>query len=232
MADEFLNADSSALTPCILPCAHRRRGCQGVRREHHVPSDPDQGSASGGLNKRGLTQAAACPLLKRPFGLTAGGQLCRRQHTFLARADLHPPLFQTKAGTSTSTTIVGTIRGVVEREGPKGLYRGIQAQIVSAFVVGAILLTVRMGCVFLTDGRSCCCCRCVLTLQQIMGGYRGQPLLSSPSVAAGVSSCADLRRPCFNGAQVKEKTFGASYVTVRWLQSQRLAASGKRLTAA
>lgn len=57
------------------------------------------------------------------------------------------PVIRTKvvlqAGSLETRTIAGTMRELVAREGPSGLYKGIQAQMLRTVVVGALLLMAR-----------------------------------------------------------------------------------------
>lgn len=54
---------------------------------------------------------------------------------------LPPPAPQ--AGRSASPTLAGTVRGVVERDGATGLYKGLSAQLLKTVLVAALMLTVK-----------------------------------------------------------------------------------------
>lgn len=117
------------------------------------------------------------------------------------------PLVFAQAGTSTSTSIRGTLQGIVDREGMRGLYRGIQAQIVSAFLVGAILLTVREEGLKkqpLRDSRlTACSLWAAGEGEDLRGGVRGCAL------AAVAAACGK------NGAEARSSPADSSWTSLR-----------------
>lgn len=76
-----------------------------------------------------------------------------------------------QAGRSADPTILGTIRGMVARDGATGLYKGLSAQLLKTVLVAALMLTARaIAIVAAPASPSPACCQASSSGVVVRGG--------------------------------------------------------------